>query len=354
MRVPGSPAGRMPAMALVLMLAPLAAVAAAREERVVDLANLPPGQGFVFGSIDVQWPDQPALAKMGNAAEKTVEVYRIDDPKAGPGGKAALVVRPRVGEDKAFAQALTAGHYLVTCLYYKDVMFGGPTGSCYPVQADFIVTPGKATYVGRIVLRMPSGVMSLHVDVSVLDDRAAAEARLTPKYGNALAAADTRLAAWAGADEALRLSYEAFPRLGAAFGKPEWTREEEDRKVGLHVVRTVVAGRTVDDWDIAFEILTMPRLGQPATPQEWLRTYREFRDPKCPSAWDVLAESQDSALFQRRSPECPPHRAQEALYRMLYGQSGAWLMICTEMGAFDDQTRAECRALLESARIVAR
>lgn len=360
MRNPGRLAGRM--LALLMVVTPMAAAAAAREAPAVDLANLPPGQGFVFGSIEVQWPDQPALAKIGNSPEKVVEAYRIDAPPEGraeQGGlfvrqeKPAFAVRPRVGEDKAFAQSLPAGHYLFTCLYHKDIVFGGPIGECYPVLSDFVVTPGKATYVGRIVLRMPAGMMSVHIDVSVNDDRAAAEARLAPKYGAALAAAETRLADWAGAREALRIEPAVFPRLAERIGQKEWTHAEEHH-AGVTDVRTVIAGRSVDDWDIAFEMLQSERLNLPVTPQEWLKVYRASSDARCPGTWDVLAETRDSVLFQRRTGDCPPFRAQEALYRMMYGHANGCLLICTQMGTFDEATRQDCRALLESARIEAR
>jgi hypothetical protein len=118
-------------------------------------------------------------------------------------------------------------------------------------------------------------------------------------------------------------------------------------------VRFVLEGRDAMDWNVALEILQSQRVNEPQTPAAWLQRYRETSDPLCPSEWQTLAEAADSVMFERHSPDCPPHAAQQAVHRMVYGAGGAWHLICTQKGRFDPQTQQECRALLESAKVVA-
>lgn len=347
-RVPATP------IVIVALVAAMAGRGVIAAEPPVDPSRIEPGHGVVFGSIEVQWPDQPKLIKLGNSSEKIVEIHRLDKVQEGRTSVPAVVVRPRVGGNELFVRDLVAGRYVVTCLYHKDVITSRPTGYCYPVGVDFLVESGKVTYVGRVVLRLPKKMMSLQMDVAVQDDRAAAEAALADRFGTALSTAGTRLAVAAAASEGVQLVAEEFPRLHEAMQAKDRAHTDSREHEGYQLTRFVIEGRSVDDWDIALEVLETYRLNEPPTARDWLQKYRAFSDPSCPGDWQVLAESDESVLFERTSPECPPHAAQQALHRTIYGRTGVWSLICTQKGALDEATRRECRALLESATIQSR
>lgn len=329
-----------------------AANAGPRDDPPVDLANLPPGQGAVFFTLDVQWPEQPAIAK-ANVAEKVVEVYslqKLQDRKRVQ--KPDLTLFPRVGTPKTVLRTLPAGRYEVTCLYLRDIMFMRPLGYCYPLEIVFDVAAGEVTYAGRLVLTMPKEAMSTRMTVQVADDRAGAVAALDAVHADRLAAATVRLAIPVRMEEHIEFATAVFPRFETAIQDPARVHREERKDIGLVMVTFVIAGRDSTDWGTAFEILQTQRADEPETPAAWLQRYRTLSDPPCPSEWEVLAETADSVSFERRSPDCPPHVAQQAVHRMIYGPAGAWQLICTQKGSFDAQTRQECRALLESAHVV--
>jgi hypothetical protein len=40
------------------------------------------------------------------------------------------------------------------------------------------------------------------------------------------------------------------------------------------------------------------------------------------------------------------------MHRVLYGSQNVFELICTQKGGFDEQTRSECRATIDAAKIV--
>jgi hypothetical protein len=317
----------------------------------VDLAAIQPGRGVVFGTIELHWPHRPLLSKGPGSNDKVLEIRRLDKLAAGKfSDRADATLKVRIDQTKPFLLELKVGGYMITCLYHKDMLTGGPTGYCYPVETQFSVVEGELTYVGNVAIDMPPGVMSLQLNVHVVDERDKALGKLGPDYGEALAAATTRLAAGPAERDALNFTTEHFPRLMESAQKPEMVHSEE--QAGAYTLtRFAVVGRTKDDWDVAFEILATPRVNEPRTPAQWLERYRAVSEPRCPSDWKVLQDAADSITFERSSPECPPFFAQQALYRVLYGQEQVFLMICTQRGTLDEQTRAECMATITSAAV---
>lgn len=356
MRTSAAPLAFLPAFRCLVLLACAAASGAAgagpRDDPPVDLAKLPPGHGAVFFTLDVQWPEQPAIAK-ANVAEKVVEVYslqKLQDRKHPQ--KPDLTLFPKVGTPKTVLRTLPAGRYEFTCLYLRDLMFVRPVGSCYPLEIVFDVAAGEVAYAGRLVLTMPKEAMSTRMKVRIVDDRAGAIAALDPAHGERSSAARSGLAIPVRLDEHVEFATAAFPRFEASIQDEKRVHREERKDIGLVIVRFVIEGRDTMDWDVAFEILQSRRAEEPATPSAWLQHYRSASDPSCPSEWQVLQEAADSVTFERKSPDCPPHVAQQAIHRMIYGPAGAWQLVCTQKGTLDPQTHQECRALLDSAHVV--
>jgi hypothetical protein len=337
------------ALAALLVLYSLAS--AAKEEPPVDIGSIAPGHGVVMGSVLVTWPKMPALAKM-NLKEKIIEIQRVDAPeKHKVRTKQPTLLKADLDKEKFFLLDLETGGYLVTCLYLEDVMLRQPTGYCYPIATRFDVAEGKVTYLGRLSLVMPSKLMSLQLVVAVEDRRQEAIDALTARYGAGVADATTALARAPAKPDRLGFSPTPFPRLAENFNRKEMVNfEEEPGRYTL--TRFVAQGRNKDDWDIAFEVMDSPRMFEPPTVADWLARFRAQGDQTCPGGeWEVLAQTDNDVTFERRTGACPPHVAQHAMYRVLYGPQNVFVLICTQKGGFDAQTRNECRATLDTAEI---
>ncbi len=336
-------------VALASALAALTVVADVRNPPRIELDAIPDGQGVVFGSIDVRWPNMPGLAKL-NPRGKIVHIYSEHKLSQKHPGDPDRVYRPKQDEELPFLELLPAGRYVVTCLYLQD-LFGQPSGYCYPVGLIFEVVPGQTTYVGRGLLKMPRGLTTLNLEASAVDDRTTAVAAFPSLPAERLTAAESRVALPMRGADRLAMATENFARLLRAMQDESRVLHEEHADVHLQLTRFVIEGRSPTDWDTALEIIQTMRYEEPRTPAAWLDRFRQQSDPQCPSEWQVLAEAADSVMFERRSPDCAPHVAQQALYRTIYGPVGVWMLICTQKGAFDAPTRQECQALLESAKV---
>lgn len=331
-----------------------AVVAHGKESPPVDPANIALGHTVVFGSIEVRWPDQPAMVRLGNSAEKIVQVQSLEKVKQQRASiyDPAAVIRPRVGEEKTFVLDLLAGDYVLTCLYHKNLLGSQPDGYCYPLDVAFTAAAGQVTYIGKIVARMPAKMLSLTVGIDVVDDRAAAEERLAAKYGPALSAAATRLADSGRSPARLPgIAMTAFPRLAAAMDQPERSSVDFDPRIGAFMARFVVEGSSLEQWTMVVDTFETPRSVNPPTVDEWWQGFRASGDSECPSEWTVLAQSPDSVTFERRAPQCGSLGPEQSIYRTLYGPDAVYMVVCTQKVAFDEQNRRDCLSLVESARV---
>jgi hypothetical protein len=337
--------------ALAALLVLYSFASAAKEHPPIDISSIAPGHGVVMGSVLVTWPQMSAMAKM-NLKEKIIEIQRLDaTEKDKVLTKKPVRLRADLDKEKFFVLDLKAGGYLFSCLYLEDVMFRQPTGYCYPIATSFDVAEGKVTYLGRLSIVMPSRVMSLQLVVTVEDRRQEAIDALTARYGAGVANATTALAHAPGRPDRLGFSPASFPRLAENFDRKEMVNfQEEPGRYTL--TRFVAQGRNKDDWDIAFEVMDSPRMYAPPTVAEWLTQFRTHGDQSCPGdEWEILAQADNDITFEWRTGACPPHVAQHAMYRVLYGPRNVFMLICTQKGGFDTQTRAECQATLQTAEI---
>jgi hypothetical protein len=338
------------ALAALVLVYSLAS-AAKKEEPPVDIASIAPGHGIVMGSVLVTWPKMPAMAKM-NLKEKIIEIQRLEaTEKHKVLSEQPVRLRADLDKEKFFLLDLKASGYLITCLYLEDLMLRQPTGYCYPIAARFDVVEGKVTYLGRVSLVMPSKLMSLQLVVTIEDRRQEAIDALTARYGAGVADATTALAHAPARPDRLGFSPTPFPRLAENFNRNGMVNfQEEPGRYTL--TRFVAQGRNKDDWDIAFEVMDSPRMFEPPTVAEWLTRFRTQSDQNCPGGeWEILAQTDNDVTFERRTGACPPHVAQHAMYRVLYGPQNVFTLICTQKGVFDALTRAECRATLQTAEI---
>ncbi len=156
-------------------------------------------------------------------------------------------------------------------------------------------------------------------------------------------------AAPAGA-ETVRFALNEYAPLDAEAAKGGNARIatfQEGPKVML--TRFVVDGESMTQWTEAFEVLNTLRRGQPRNARQWYEQFRTHGDTLCPGEWNVIAETRDSITFERSTPDCPPHAAQQALYRTLYGKREVFTLIATRKGAMTPEMRAGWQRVLDSA-----
>lgn len=126
----------------------------------------------------------------------------------------------------------------------------------------------------------------------------------------------------------------------------------EDKSPAYVLTRFVIEGESAVDWIEAFEVLDTLRKNSPKTLEGWYEQFREQGEQNCPGGeWHVIAQSDNSLTFERRTSECEPFAGQHALYRVLYGKKEIFTLIATRKGAMDEATRSAWLDVLESAAI---
>lgn len=155
------------------------------------------------------------------------------------------------------------------------------------------------------------------------------------------------------AGENIYFKFDAYQKLGdSMLGKerPPIVYTEDKSPVYL-LMRFVVDGASETEWTEALEVINTRRKDMPKTVAAWYEQFRAQGEASCPSEWIMLDESAKSMAFERRSPACPPHEAQDAVYRVLYGKKQAFTLIATRKGGMDDETRAGWIKVMETATI---
>ena len=113
----------------------------------------------------------------------------------------------------------------------------------------------------------------------------------------------------------------------------------------------VVRGRSANDWTEALLIVARTPDRKVRTAAEWLSELRAEAAKRCPSEVQVLAEDANSVLFERRSIGCKGDYPPVAMYRVIAGPRSLFLLAVLSREDISDPSRAQWRALLESARI---
>lgn len=153
--------------------------------------------------------------------------------------------------------------------------------------------------------------------------------------------------------ENIRFQFDAYQKLGdSMLGKerPPIVYTEDKSPVYL-LMRFVVDGVSETEWTEALEVINTRRKDMPKTVAAWYDQFRAQGEASCPSEWVTLEESAKSLAFERKSLACPPHEAQHAVYKVLYGKKQAFTLIATRKGGMDDETRAGWIKVMDTATI---
>lgn len=170
----------------------------------------------------------------------------------------------------------------------------------------------------------------------------------------ALVLAVTLVAAAKVHAETVYFDYDAYPPLARAMAPADGTEPTvftQDRAPVYVLTRVVVEGASAQDWSESLDITDTRRRDAPRTVARWYEEFRATGETSCPSEWTVLAEDKASMTFERVSGDCPPHVAQHALYRVLYGRSEVFTLVATRKGSMDEATREAWLKVLGSANL---
>jgi hypothetical protein len=154
--------------------------------------------------------------------------------------------------------------------------------------------------------------------------------------------------------EILRLDYSRHERLAEVTstegGKvpPVYTQDHAPKYV---LTRVVIEGASPEDWSEVLDVMNTQRKAEPKTPSAWFERFRQQGDATCLSEWTTISEGTDSLTFERKSPECAPHAAQHAIYKVLYGKRDVFTVICTRKGSMAPEDRAAWLAFLETVTL---
>lgn len=154
--------------------------------------------------------------------------------------------------------------------------------------------------------------------------------------------------------ETVFFDYDAYPPLARAMAPTDGTDPMvymQNRAPVYVLTRVVVDGASAQDWVEALEVMDTRRRDAPKTLDAWYAEFRRTGEAACPSTWTVLDQGQGSMTFERVSGECPPHGAQHALYRVLYGRSEVFTLIATRKGDMDEASREAWLTVLKSAKV---
>ena len=152
--------------------------------------------------------------------------------------------------------------------------------------------------------------------------------------------------------ESVTWDYTLYPPLEAVMTGGDDSRIYTENRAPQYVLtRFVVNGASATAWQEAFEVLNTMRRDEPRKPKQWLERLRKERDAACPGEWHIIAEDDRSLTFERRTPDCPPHAAQTALYRVIYGPQQVFTLIATVKVDIPAESRTAWLEVLASADV---
>lgn len=149
-------------------------------------------EGIVFGSLRVDVTPAGSGDDLGRLANKFTYLFTFPGPR--PEFDIALIhdtwkmdVGP--GEEHVFVARLPAGHQWVGTVRPKPFFSGA-----FDIHAGFRVTPGRPTYIGRLVIVFPTRLMAWsEAEVRVEDALQATMDHLAGSYAQVLAAPRSEL-----------------------------------------------------------------------------------------------------------------------------------------------------------------
>lgn len=164
--------------------------------------------------------------------------------------------------------------------------------------------------------------------------------------------AATLLAASPARAERLQFDHRLYPPLKQVLdsgdqGMVHFNASNPARLVDLIAVK----GRSAKSWTEALEIIALSRPRDVPTVADWKALIEKQSLARCKATFEILAQSENSITFERRSTDCRAERANTALYRLVTGKRSWFQLTVLSKNALDPEARRQWLELLASARL---
>lgn len=113
----------------------------------------------------------------------------------------------------------------------------------------------------------------------------------------------------------------------------------------------VIRGKSTRDWTEALIIIARSPGPKVRTADDWLAELKLQSTAECASEISVIARDELSITFERKSQGCRASYPANAIYRIVQGKKGLFLLGAMSKDGFAADTRNAWLALLGSARL---
>ena len=113
----------------------------------------------------------------------------------------------------------------------------------------------------------------------------------------------------------------------------------------------VIRGKSTRSWTEAMIIIARTPSAKARTAAEWMAELQRQSDAECANRFSIIARDNISITFERRSQGCRPGYPANAIYRIVQGKKGLFLLGAMSKDGFTSDARTAWLALLGSAKL---
>ena len=113
----------------------------------------------------------------------------------------------------------------------------------------------------------------------------------------------------------------------------------------------VIRGKSVRNWTEALIIIARSPSPKARTAADWLAELKLQSEAECASQFSIIAQDANSITFERSSQGCRPGYPADAIYRIVQGKKGLFLLGAMSKDGFTPDSRGAWLALLGSAKL---
>jgi hypothetical protein len=113
----------------------------------------------------------------------------------------------------------------------------------------------------------------------------------------------------------------------------------------------VIRGKSVRNWTEAMIIIARTPGPKVRTAADWLAELKQQSEAECASQFSIIAQDDSSITAERSSQGCRPGYPAFAIYRIVQGKKGLFLLGAMSKDGFAPEARSAWLALLGSAKL---
>lgn len=113
----------------------------------------------------------------------------------------------------------------------------------------------------------------------------------------------------------------------------------------------VIRGKSTRSWTEAMIIIARSPSAKARTAADWLAELKQQSEAECASTFSIIAQDDFSITFERSSQGCRSGYPANAIYRIVQGKKGLFLLGAMSKDGFTPDARSAWLALLGSAKL---